>query len=106
MIGFELCSVSIANSFDDASVATALHPPANFAASPAANHSSPDEQLVVDKGFAPRRRVRRRNHAKCTRRQQNKAAVENQSLGVANLTAAPAAPGARRSIATAGNLRA
>src|SRR6476646_4275259 len=42
MIGFDLCSVSIANSLND--LATALHPPANFAASPTANHSSPDEQ--------------------------------------------------------------
>jgi hypothetical protein len=72
MTGFELCSLSIANSFDDASVATALHLPANFAASPAANHSSPDEQIVVDKGPAPRRRVRRKNCAKFT----HKAAVE------------------------------
>jgi hypothetical protein len=84
MIGFELCSVSIANSFDDASVATALHPSANYAASPAANHSSPDEHIVVDKGLAPRRRLHRRNCAKFTQRQPNKSAVERESSGVAD----------------------
>jgi hypothetical protein len=64
MIGFELFSVSIADSLNDA--ATALHPPANFAASPAANHSSPDEQIVVDKGRSPRWRLHGKNCAKFT----------------------------------------
>jgi hypothetical protein len=51
-----------------------------------ANHSPPDEQIVVDKGVAPRWRLHRKKCAKFTPRPQNNAAVESESSGVASRT--------------------